>query len=664
MNKTLVLTFPLVLLFTFSNAQQKQIDSINALIKTDKVDTVKAYHLYSLAKLYDHYSPTKAIELAQQIYVIAQASKNYRLTTRSLNLMANNFTSVGDYSKAMQLYLTNLKLMEEHNDTYGIIQAYNNIGSAYNSKADYQKALQYLIPGLKKLTDYYSIHKNPERNYLTIAVYLYENMGVAYLNLGKKDLAEKYFQLDMEYANKAGLHEFTNVYYNDIGLVQIARGHLDSALVNFKKAISIGTSINDAEDLNITYINTAKIFIKLNKQDSAIVYAKKGLESAQSGHFLQDILNISKILYSLYDQKNDIPEAYKYYKIATATNDSIFSQEKVRQLVSIDFEERQRQQEIATAKTEYQNTIRTYILIGVIAVALFIAIIFWRNSRQRQIANDLLQEQKEEIEATLEQLQQTQTQLIQSEKMASLGELTAGIAHEIQNPLNFVNNFSEVSVELLAELKEEARAGRTQDVIAIADDLTGNLEKIRHHGKRADAIVKGMLEHSRASTGQKQATDINKLADEYLRLAYHGLRAKDKSFNADLVTNFDEKLPSANVIPQDIGRVLLNIFNNAFYAVNQKTKTAGTDYKPAVEVITEQQNGSILIKVKDNGNGIPDVIKDKIMQPFFTTKPTGEGTGLGLSLSYDIVVKGHGGSIEVNSKEGVGSEFTIKLPIA
>ncbi|OIQ63431.1 sensor protein ZraS [mine drainage metagenome] len=245
--------------------------------------------------------------------------------------------------------------------------------------------------------------------------------------------------------------------------------------------------------------------------------------------------------------------------------------------------------------------------------------------------------------------------------MASLGELTAGIAHEIQNPLNFVNNFSEVSVELLAELKEEEEKGNKEDVIAIADDLTQNLEKIRHHGKRADAIVKGMLQHSRATSGQKVPTDLNALADEYLRLAYHGLRSKDKEFNAELITHFDEKLPKVNVVPQDIGRVLLNIINNAFYATQQKAKTAGPDYKPTVEVSTSQAGGQVIISVKDNGPGIPDAIKDKIMQPFFTTKPTGEGTGLGLSLSYDIIVKAHGGAIDLVSSSGAG--FIISLPL-
>ncbi len=274
-----------------------------------------------------------------------------------------------------------------------------------------------------------------------------------------------------------------------------------------------------------------------------------------------------------------------------------------------------------------------------------------------------LTRQKDELQATVKELKATQAQLIQQEKLASLGELTAGIAHEIQNPLNFVNNFSEVSKELMEELEEELEKGDTEEVKAIAADVIDNLTKITHHGKRADGIVKGMLQHSRSSTGQKEPTDINALADEYFRLAYHGLRAKDKSFNAELITHFNPALPKVSVIPQDVGRVLLNLFTNAFYAVQQKQKTAAADYKPVVEVDTMQKDGQYVITVKDNGIGIPEHIKDKIMQPFFTTKPTGEGTGLGLSLSYDIIVKGHGGEIDIDSRENEYTRFTITLPL-
>ena len=279
-----------------------------------------------------------------------------------------------------------------------------------------------------------------------------------------------------------------------------------------------------------------------------------------------------------------------------------------------------------------------------------------------------LKEEKEIVESTLSELKATQAQLIQSEKMASLGELTAGIAHEIQNPLNFVNNFSEVNKELLAEMNEEIEKGNYDEVKLIAKDITANEEKINHHGKRADAIVKGMLQHSRSSTGVKEPTDINALCDEYLRLCYHGLRAKDKSFNVTLKTDFDETIEKINIIPQDIGRVILNLITNAFYVIDEKKKSHIDNYEPTVEVTTSRtppswgRGNGVIISVKDNGNGIPQKILDKIFQPFFTTKPTGQGTGLGLSLSYDIV-KAHGGELKVETNEGEGSEFIINLPV-
>jgi signal transduction histidine kinase len=273
-----------------------------------------------------------------------------------------------------------------------------------------------------------------------------------------------------------------------------------------------------------------------------------------------------------------------------------------------------------------------------------------------------LENAKQDIESTLTELKATQSQLIQSEKMASLGELTAGIAHEIQNPLNFVNNFSEVNAELLTEMKDEIDKGNMDEVKLIANYVIENQQKINYHGKRADAIVKGMLLHSRSSSAIKEPTDVNKLADEYLRLAYHGLRAKDNFFNATIKTDYDEDIGNINIIPQDIGRVILNLITNAFYAVTEKKKQVGDGYEPIITVISKRGNDKVELTVRDNGNGIPEKALDKIFQPFFTTKPTGEGTGLGLSLSYDII-KAHGGEIKVEAKEGEGSAFVIELPV-
>jgi signal transduction histidine kinase/streptogramin lyase len=304
------------------------------------------------------------------------------------------------------------------------------------------------------------------------------------------------------------------------------------------------------------------------------------------------------------------------------------------------------------------------VLAGLVLVASIYGIVQMRSRNLKQRNTELERKvlhRTIELKHSLEELRETQEQLIHREKMASLGELTAGIAHEIQNPLNFVNNFSEVNAELIDEAKEELKMGNLDEMEMILNDIQDNGNKILLHGKRADAIVKGMLQHSRISSGQKEPTDINALADEYLRLSFHGLRAKDKSFNATLETDFDETIGKVNIIPQDIGRVLLNLYNNAFYAVMEKKRHAPAEYVPTVQLSTKKTGQGIEISVMDNGTGIPEKVREKIFQPFFTTKPTGQGTGLGLSLSYDIV-RAHGGDLKVETKDGEGSVFMVSLP--
>jgi signal transduction histidine kinase len=364
--------------------------------------------------------------------------------------------------------------------------------------------------------------------------------------------------------------------------------------------------------------------------------------------------------------------------MAAAAKDSLFGPSQLQALQTIVVDEQVRQREMEAKKIAEQTQLKQYAFLTGLGVLLLIAFILYRNNKQQKKANHLLHRQKEEInhqrdkaEKALTELKSTQAQLIQKEKLASLGELTAGIAHEIQNPLNFVNNFSELSVELIEELGPLTPKGGIEE--ELLSDITQNLEKINLHGKRASNIVKGMLEHSRASTGVKEWTDINQLADEYLRLSYHGLRAKNQDFNCELITDFDPNLPQIEVIPQDIGRVLLNLINNAFYAVNERAKQSEPNYQPRVTVSTklvvpplgrpDDLGRGLAVVVTDNGTGMTDDVKAKIFQPFFTTKPTGQGTGLGLSLAYDIVTKGHGGTIEVESVEGEGTTFTVRLPI-
>jgi signal transduction histidine kinase/ligand-binding sensor domain-containing protein len=319
-----------------------------------------------------------------------------------------------------------------------------------------------------------------------------------------------------------------------------------------------------------------------------------------------------------------------------------------------------------TIATPWWQTWWAYLFYFIVFGGFIRAYVLYRAKnlkRENTILEEKVALRTQQLTKSIEDLKATQSQLIQSEKMASLGELTAGIAHEIQNPLNFVNNFSEVSMELIEEMQTEIVKGDINEANLIANDIKNNLEKINYHGKRADSIVKGMLQHSRTGSLTKEPTDINKLADEYLRLAYHGLRAKDKSFNAELVTNFDPSIPKITILGQDVGRVFLNMFTNAFYATHQMQKQSDSTYKPTLTVTTNQNENYIEIIVKDNGIGIPDNIKDKILQPFFTTKPTGEGTGLGLSLSYDIIVKSHDGKIIIDSKEKEYTIFVIQIPI-
>jgi signal transduction histidine kinase len=631
-----------------ANAQHKHTDSLYSIYNAAKTDTDKLNALIGLSYYYELAYPDSAIIFGQDAYTISDKHNWIAKKAQSLDAMANAYSFLGDYVNAMRLYLRGLRIFETINDYSGMAHENNNIGATYIAKNDYKGALPYLRIAAKQ-TQVYTLSHKLRPGDMKLKAMIQENVAEAFIYLHQIDSALYYLDKCYPAALKDNMTDLIGVIQSDMGNVQSAKGNKTAALKYFRSAEISTLATGDVEDLSIAYLNTAKLYHKEKLQDSAEYYAKKAYQTASGGKFEQDVLNAGQVLYGYYDEDNNLPLAYKYFKLTTAVKDSLYSQDKLKQLLSIDFDERQRQEDIAAAQEKYKDQVRTYLFIAGLAVLLLVVLVIWRNGKQKQRA--------------LLQLQQTQKQLIHSEKMASLGELTAGIAHEIQNPLNFINNFSEVNIELLAEMKEELKAGQTDDAIGIADDVEQNLLKVIHHGKRADGIVKGMLQHSRTGSTTKEPTDINALADEYLRLAYHGLRAKDKSFNADMITDYAKNLPKANVLPQEIGRVLLNLYTNAFYTVQQKQKTAGDNYKPTVEVSTSSHKDSIVIKVRDNGMGMPEHVKEKIMQPFFTTKPTGEGTGLGLSMSYDIVVKGHEGEINVETKENDYTVFTITLPL-
>jgi signal transduction histidine kinase len=561
--------------------------------------------------------------------------------------------SLGNLPRSMELALDALQLAKDNHLEKYSGPALNAAASAYISLKDYPRALDYLRR-MERLGN------KANAGYAAI------NIASILMNLNRPDSASYYLKRGDSILRSAGTVE-TGVIaiYGDI---EMKSGNYPAALTLYRKALETAVQNKELRSLSGIYSGIAALYKKTNQPDSASFYAKKALAMAQKLAQKNEILESATLLAQLYESTN-AKTALLYYKIADGAKDSLYGSGSIQAIQTIIHQEQERQQAIESNRIAYENRIRQYALFLGLGVLLLIAIFLYRNNRNKRKANILLSKQKEEIQSTLSELKSTQKQLIQSEKMASLGELTAGIAHEIQNPLNFVNNFSEVNSELISELVEEVDKGNTEEVKAIANDIKENEQKINHHGKRADAIVKGMLQHSRVSTGQKEPTDINALADEYLRLSYHGLRAKDKSFNAEMKTDFDETIGKINIIPQDIGRVLLNLFNNAFYAcaersrsaVNEKSKNL-PEYVPQVTVVTKKLNDKIEISVKDNGPGIPKNIVDKIFQPFFTTKPTGEGTGLGLSLAYDIV-KAHGGELKVVTKEDEGTEFIIQLPI-
>ncbi|MFN7586879.1 MAG: sensor histidine kinase [Bacteroidota bacterium] len=470
--------------------------------------------------------------------------------------------------------------------------------------------------------------------------------ALAFLMLGikKPDSAIYILNLTKEY-------DSISVYFRDFD--NMLRGFAYSDLHQYAKSNTyLRLVLKNADSKNEATRSAFRLsqnYAQLNQIDSAYFFARYLLDTLSSfgfSNFEVDLGVAYKNMYDCFNLMNKKDSAFKYAQLALKVQDSLNSirNKNLAEFQQLLLSENRR---IEALDDERNEKVSRWTNIGAISFALLIgliAILLYRNVRQSRLANASLIEQKEKLQLTLDQLKSTQSQLVQSEKMASLGELTAGIAHEIQNPLNFVNNFAEVNTELI-------------------EDIKANSEKITFHGKRADAIVKSMLQHSRKSSGQKELTDINALCDEYLRLSYHGLRAKDKSFNAEFDTQYDTTLAPINVVPQDIGRVILNLINNAFYAVNERQKKdKESGYKPRVTLITRQEGNQVVIEVADNGAGMPDQVKEKIFQPFFTTKPTGEGTGLGLSLSYDIVTKGHGGGINVSTKANHGTVITIQLP--
>ena len=495
------------------------------------------------------------------------------------------------------------------------------------------------------------------------------NIGEIYLHQFKLDSALMSEQMALQYSKESGYIKYRGFILYLTGRIYEKQNNVAEAKKYYHESIESSLSQQSFDFLGMSYISLSGLLKKEGSSDSSLWMGQQGLKTYQGLKDQYGLSEVYKLLSDIYKSRHITDSAFYYQELASVAKDSLNEEEKVRNFQTAGFKEELKLQELEKEQIRLQNKIRTYAMLTGLGVFMLIAFLLYRNNRYRKKANELLQQQKDEIEVqkknvenTLADLKSTQSQLIQSEKMASLGQLTAGIAHEIQNPLNFVNNFSDVNAELLLEMKNEIDKGNLDDARSITKNIIENEARINHHGKRADMIVKGMLQHSRSTSGNRELTDLNALAEEYLRLAYYGFCAKDKTFKATMKTDLDKTIGSINIVSQDIGRVLLNLYNNSFYAINEKKKLTGSNYEPTVLVSTKKKDDQIEIRVKDNGNGIPLRILDKIFQPFFTTKPTGQGTGLGLSLSYDII-KAHGGEIIVETVEGEFTEFLIRINV-
>jgi two-component system, NtrC family, sensor kinase len=635
------------------NAQISNTDSLKLLLEKAPDDTSRVKLLLEIGNQYYFFKPDTSIYYTKMALELSRSLHYTKGIINSLSLAGEAARLLGDYPTSLKMQLEALELNKKIKDSFGEAASLCFTGVTYNDLKEYRRGLDYLLPAN-------SILQNFPVN--QIGIFILTNIGMAYNFLKNADSALYYLRMGYDKLNYISHPQLKSFIPISIGNVYSDLGNKDSALSYYYKALQNSRSTNESINMSRVQQKLAELYESDHQYDSSMFYARRAFEDGSRTNQKIFILQSSSLLVKLYRKVNRLDSAFYYEDIAAGTKESLFGPEKFKQLQLLMLEEQQQQQKIKQEQEQFRNKIKYIALLSVLGIFLLLAFILLRNNRQKQKTNTLLQEQKNKIEHTLEDLKITQKQLIQSEKMASLGELTAGIAHEIQNPLNFVNNFSEVNRELIEEMKTELKAGNINEAVSIANDISENEEKINHHGKRADAIVKGMLQHSRSSSGVKESTDINLLCEEYLRLAYHGLRAKDKSFNATLKTDFDNSIDKINIIPQDIGRVILNLINNAFYVVDEKKKQTGDGYEPIVSVSTKKINGKVEIKVADNGNGIPQKVLDKIFQPFFTTKPTGQGTGLGLSLSYDIV-KAHGGEIKVATKENEGTEFMIQIPL-
>jgi len=674
MKKFIVLLL-LVYVVNSIQAQNTETDSLKKLLLTVKESPERVLVLEGLSYAYLSAYPDTSLQYATEGLQLAQKIDDPVGEAYCTNALGNVYFGVGDYPKALEMYLQSLKMKEAlKNQEHAIAVTFFNIADVYTEQGDYRHALYYLFKTRRldeKLRDSGGI------------LFDLHSLSSIYLRMKNADSALYYAEPALELARRLNDKNIIGAVVNNYGEIYAYLNNFTLAAKYYHESISYVQAINDNEVLAANYYGLAKVFKEQNMFDSSVFYARRAVLVAREAPFLKQLLDAATFLAGQFKSKEQFDSAFYYQELSMTTKDSLYNVEKIKKVQNLKLLEQQRQQSIEVAEIKFENRIKLYAVILVSFVFLLIALTLWRNNKQKQKAYTLLEQQKVKTEMALNELRSTQAQLLQKEKMASLGELMAGIAHEIQNPLNFINNFSELNIELLDELKEERdkKLNETMAENKIYENIKKNTGKMLHHGKRAASIVKNMLAHSRMSGEEKQPVNLNDLVNEYLKLSWHSMRAQDKLFNAGMETHLDPDIENIKIVRQDISRVLLNLFSNAFYSVNEKNKKSLSsssgdgatgkpeeEYKPVVTVTTKSTRlfsgrPGVSITIRDNGIGIPQEVLKKIFEPFFTTKPTGEGTGLGLSLSYDIITKGHGGELKVNTKEGEYAEFTIELPV-
>jgi signal transduction histidine kinase len=664
----IILTFFSAFALTVSIPVRSQhfLDSLREQYNSAKNDTERVYSLYHIADYFAFVDFDSGSLYTEKAFALCDKMKFSYGTFLIHHGEFFSYIGMGNYPKALEIALTNRIRADSlsYKKESAIGMALGDMSLAYRIMENFKAALNYArdaIAYFDKTSD-----RNPQEEGSAIS-----QIGQAKLRASRSDpsslensqdsifyfLVKGYnLTLQAPFLNKTSM-----LAQAFIGDAYAQFDHFQKAMENYIPPLARARLANNLY-MEARLLNSiSALYKKMGMPDSCIYFAMASLEISRPRKFENYSMISYDTLSKVYDELHMTDSTLKYVKLAFAKKTTIFSQTNVQQFDLYEYADKEKQRSIKAAEESYRAMLRIYGLLSAFGILLLLAIILYRNNLQRKKTNQQLNQQKISLENALDKLRSTQSQLIQSEKMASLGELTAGIAHEIRNPLNFVNNFSELNKELIGEMKEALNEDEKDSAISLAGIIEQNLDKVMTHGKRADAIVMAMLQHSRPSTGQKEETDINALANEYLRLSYQSFRAKDKEFNSEIKTNFDSSLEKIQVNPQDLGIVLLNIYNNAFYAVAEKKHQQPNGFVSEIIVETKWQNGMTKISVKDNGNGIPAKIKDKIFQPFFTTKPTGQGTGLGLSLSYDIIMA-HRGNIRVDTEEGKGSNFIIELP--